>query len=129
MIPEKYLRTGKRVVAQVIDIGLVGLTAISFHMMFPIPAPLFRWTFFWLLIFYSIMFDYYQHGTIGKHIMKIKIISTYKQRPFFLSCFYRNLLKAIFTIFVFDLVLILLLPPRQGFHNILARTEIVDIES
>ena len=121
-----YSTSWKRIVAQAIDFGVLGLFAISLHMIFRIPAPMFKWTLFWIYMMYSILFDYHQHGTIGKQIMKIKILKTYEHRGYLLTIFYRNFIKAIMTILLFEAVLLLLIPYRQGFHNHIAKCVIVD---
>ena len=75
---------------------------------------------------YSVWFDYKQHGTPGKHIMKIKIEYLDDQRSYLLTILYRNLLKGLFGILLFDLVLFLIIPYRQGLHNQIAKCSIVD---
>jgi len=120
-----YSTSWRRIVAQAIDFGFLGLFAISLHMIFRIPAPMFKWTLLWIYMMYSILFDYYQHGTIGKQIMKIKILKTYDHRGYLLTIFYRNFIKAIMTILLFEAVLLLLIPYRQGFHNHIAKCVIV----
>lgn len=72
---------------------------------------------------YSILFDYYQHGTPGKHIMKIKILYTYDKRSYLLTIFYRDFLKVIFFAEVFWM---LLNPYRQGLHNNIAKCMIIE---
>jgi uncharacterized RDD family membrane protein YckC len=125
----QYSPSWKRILAQAIDFGLLGLFFISMDMIFLIPVPMIKWTLFLIYMTYGVLFDYHQHGTIGKQIMKIKILKTYDHRTYLLTILYRNFIKAIMTILVFEAVLLLLIPYRQGFHNHIAKCAIVDYQS
>ena len=124
----RYSPAWKRLVAVIFDFFLVGLTTAVFHMLSPVPiaAPLSKWVLFGTFMTYSVLFDYYQHGTPGKHIMKIKILYTYEKRSYLLTTLYRNFLKGLFAILVFDFILILIIPYRQGFHNQIAKCLIIE---
>jgi uncharacterized RDD family membrane protein YckC len=124
LVTEKNSLLWKRLIAFLFDFFLVGLTTLVIYMLSPkpIPALLSKWVLFAVFMTYSILFDYYQHGTPGKHIMKIKILYTYDKRSYLLTIFYRDFLKAIFFFEVFWL----LTPYRQGLHNKIAKCLIVE---
>ena len=115
----------KRLIASLFDFFLVGLMTLVIHMLSPapIPAPLSKWVLFGVFLTYSILFDYYQHGTPGKHIMKIKISYTYDKRSYLLTTFYRDFLK---MIFFFEIFWMLTTPYRQGLHNRIAKCQIIE---
>ena len=119
----------RRVIAQLIDSGLIGLTTIPVSIFSPIPIATFDiylWEIFFIFMTYSVWFDYKQYGTIGKHIMKIKIHYSYDLRPYLLTVVYRNLLKGLVGILFFEVFWILLDPHRQGIHNMVSKCRIVD---
>jgi uncharacterized RDD family membrane protein YckC len=124
----KYSPVWKRLVALAFDLTLVGLLTIAIHFISPTPiaATLSKWVLFIVFMTYSIFFDYYQLGTPGKHLMKIKILYTYDQRSYLLTTFYRNILKGLFAILIFDIFWVLIVPYRQGLHNLIAKCIIVD---
>src|SRR5882757_4043066 len=106
----------KRFIAQIIDLMIIGLTTIPVTVLLRFPVATFQlylWEIFFIFMVYSVWFDYKQHGTPGKHIMKIKIEYLDDQRSYLLTILYRNLLKGLFGILLFDLVLFLIIPYRQ----------------
>jgi uncharacterized RDD family membrane protein YckC len=122
---EKNGLLGKRILAFAFDLLLVGLMSVVIPMLSPQPIPtqLMRWVFIIVFLTYSILFDYYQHGTPGKHLMRIRISYTYEKRSYLLTTFYRDFLK----LFCFLEALWLFgAPCRQGFHNGVARCIIVE---
>lgn len=125
LITEKTPLLWKRLVASLFDFLLVGLITLVVHMLSPkpIPAPLSKWVLFGVYMTYAVLFDYYQHGTPGKHIMKIKIVYSYPKRSYLLTTFYRDFLKVIFFMEVFWM---LLMPYRQGLHNRIAKCMIIE---
>jgi uncharacterized RDD family membrane protein YckC len=125
LITEKNSLIWKRLIAFLFDFFLVGLMTLVIHILSPsaIPAPLSKWVLFGVMITYSILFDYYQHGTPGKHIMKIKILYTYDKRSYLLTIFYRDFLK---VIFLFEVFWMLTTPYKQGLHNRIAKCVIVE---
>jgi uncharacterized RDD family membrane protein YckC len=125
----RYSTTWKRLVAQIIDSMIIGLTTIPVTVLLHFPVSTFQlylWEVFFIFMAYSVWFDYKQHGTPGKHIMKIKIEYSHDQRFYLLTILYRNFLKGLFGILLFDLFLILIIPYRQGLHNQIAKCSIVD---
>jgi len=119
----------KRFIAQIIDLIIIGLTTIPVTVLLRFPVAtvqLYLWEIFFIFMAYSVWFDFKQHGTPGKHIMKIKIAYSYDQRSYLLTTLYRNLLKGLFGILMFDFFLILIIPYRQGLHNQIAKCSIVD---
>lgn len=125
LITEKNSLLWKRFAASLFDFFLVGLMTLVIYMLSPkpIPFPFSKWILFGVFMTYSILFDYYQHGTPGKHIMKIKILYTYDKRSYLLTIFYRDFLKVIFFAEVFWM---LLNPYRQGLHNNIAKCMIIE---
>jgi uncharacterized RDD family membrane protein YckC len=124
LITENNALVWKRLVASLFDFLMVCLIVIVIHMLLttPIPAPLSKWIYLGVFLIYSILFDYYQHGTPGKHVMKIKIAYTDERRSYLVAICYRDFLKALFFYEVFWL---LLSPYRQGLHNRIAKCKIV----
>jgi len=72
---------------------------------------------------YTILFEYFQHATPGKHFMKLKILYTYDKRSYLLTVMYRGFLKAVFFM---KFSWMLLAPSRQGLHNHVAKCSIVE---
>lgn len=104
---------------------LVGLMTLVIHMLSPKPIPeqLSKWVFIFVFLIYAILFDYYQRGTPGKHLVKIKILYAYDKRSYGLTIVYRNVLK----LFCFlEVMWLLWAPSRQGFHNTIAKCQIVE---
>ncbi|MGC4021707.1 MAG: RDD family protein [Cyclobacteriaceae bacterium] len=115
----------KRSIAFLFDFFLIWLTTFAIGMLLVglIPGIPAKWIFYGLFITYSILFDYYQHGTPGKHIMKIKIVYGYKKRSYLLTIFYRNFLRIIFFL---EAAVLLFVPHKQGLHNKIAKCMIVE---
>lgn len=124
LVTENNVLIWKRLVATLFDFLMVCLIVIVIHMLSPIPiaAPLSKWIYFGVFLMYSILFDYYQYGTPGKHVMKIKIAFTDQTRSYLVAICYRDFLKVLFFYEVFWL---LLSPYRQGLHNRIAKCKVV----
>jgi len=116
----------KRVVAQIIDLALVWVFAFALLMIFQYPYFMQKWTVFFVYMTYSILFDYFQQATVGKHILKLKILSTAGGKSSLLNMFYRNFAKLIVMSLLVDSLLMLLVPYRQGFHNRITRHRVVN---
>jgi uncharacterized RDD family membrane protein YckC len=125
LITEKNSLLWKRVTASFFDVTLVGLLVLVIHMVSPkpVPVPLTKWIVLGVFMTYSILFDYYQYGTPGKHMMKIKILYTYDKRSYLLTTFYRNVLKVTSLL---GMYWVLGAPYRQGLHNRIAKCMIVE---
>ena|SRR5579871_1500846 len=122
---EKKPLIWKRLVASLIDYILVTAMTMIISMLSPMPIQDAAATWIWLGVFmiYSIFFDYYQYGTPGKHIMKIKLLYSQDNRSYLLTIFYRNFLKVIFFSWFSWM---LFAPDKQGVHNKVARCSIVE---
>ena len=125
----QYAKAWKRLVAQIIDGAFVFIFSIALFMIFRFPPSLFKWTLFWVFFTYSIFSDAYRQGTPGKHIMQIRVVKNSDIRSNLQTAFYRNLIKAILGIFLFDFFWIMIVPGRQGFHNQLAKSIVVENSS
>jgi uncharacterized RDD family membrane protein YckC len=126
LITETNSLLWKRLVAFVLDFLLVAVGTLAVVILLPqsINGPaVIRWVFLGTFVAYSILFDYYRHGTPGKQIMRIKILYAYDKRSYLLTTFYRAFLK---TIFFSTSFWMLGAPYRQGFHNRVARCRIVE---
>jgi uncharacterized RDD family membrane protein YckC len=125
LITEKNSLLWKRITASFFDVIFVGLLVLVIHMLSPkpVPVPMTKWIMLAVFMTYSILFDYYLHGTPGKHMMKIKILYTHDKRSYLLTTFYRNVLKVVsFSGFYWMLGA----PYRQGLHNRIAKCMIVE---
>lgn len=107
-----------RVIAQLIDLGLAWLITIAIVLISTLVVPtedLFQWIYLSVFLVYSVLFDAYRQGTVGKLILGLKVERTTQLRPVLVTALYRNLLKAVCLLLVVDVLLLLM--GKQGFHN------------
>jgi uncharacterized RDD family membrane protein YckC len=118
----------KRLVACWIDNVTIGITAILVSNILGM-ANIVE-DFFAVMLFYSYgtIIEYYRQVTLGKAIMKLKVIGTDGQRPTMLNSFYRNFGKIISVIpFFYGYFRILAPHQHQTIHDELGRCFVIDI--
>jgi len=84
------------------------------------------YTFIIWIFLCSIMESSKIQGTLGKKIIKIKVINLYGDRISIKTSIVRNLLKFISSIFFFGFVLIAFTKKNQGLHDRLTETFVVN---
>jgi len=84
------------------------------------------YTFIIWIFLCSIMESSKIQGTLGKKIIKIKVINLYGDRISIKTSIVRNLLKFISSIFFFGFILIAFTKKNQGLHDTLTETFVVN---
>ena len=95
-------------------------------MIFRITLPtwkIFLWFYLLMFLLYSVPFDAYRQGTVGKHLMKLRVICTSEVRPILMTSFYRNLAKAVSILILVDIYLLFM--GKQGFHNRMVDCQVI----
>lgn len=85
--------------------------------------------FFAFILFYcyGTIIEHYKQVTLGKIIMKLKVIGTDGQRPTMLNSFYRNFGKIVSVLpFFYGFLRILAPHQRQTIHDELGRCLVID---
>jgi hypothetical protein len=107
------------------SIGIVILLTILFKPF----GLLFSWMLLWTYLVYSILMDAYREGTVGKLYMGLKVVNTQEGTSKLITSFYRNVMKLIIAMFLYDTLLLILRKGYSGFHNKIARTMVVESSS
>jgi len=110
-----------------IDTILISTISLLIQMTFKLPDIIEYWAYFGLLYTYNILMDSYHQQTIGKMILKIKVIKTDGAKPDLLSSFYRNFGKIVSALPLFYGYLRILAPhQRQTIHDELGKCLVVE---
>lgn len=82
-----------------------------------------------LQVAYQLIFVWIYGATLGKMLMKIKCLNSFGQKPNFLEAFVRSVFRMIGQqIFYIGFIIAFFNPLRQGLHDILAKTVVVESE-
>ncbi|MCI6988845.1 MAG: RDD family protein [Campylobacter sp.] len=82
-----------------------------------------------LQVVYHLVFVWIYGATLGKMAMKIKCLNSFGQKPNFLEAFVRSVFRMIGQqIFYIGFVIAFFNPLRQGLHDKLAKTVVVESE-
>lgn len=77
-------------------------------------------------VFYFIIMLYYGGATIGKKLMKIKVVSTNGNKLTFLNIIYRETIgKYLSSIFFIGYIMIICDKYKKGLHDILCDTQVI----
>jgi len=116
----------RRLIAQGIDVTLVFLTIIVTVVIVRYSTlAMFLGTVVGIQLTYSTLMDCYYGGTVGKLYLKIKVVTTSK-RPRLLTSFYRNFIKMIIGVLLFESILLFLLVEYVGIHNFMSDCKVID---
>jgi uncharacterized RDD family membrane protein YckC len=108
----------KRLIAMHIDMLLMSIISWLIQMTFKLSDTSEYWIYFGLYYTYGSLMETYYQQTIGKMILKIRVIKTNGEKPEFLSSFYRNFGKVVSTLPLFYGYLRVLAPhQRQTIHD------------
>lgn len=117
----------KRLVACFIDNIIIGIAAFFIASIFGMTESIEGFFAFILFYCYGTVTEYYWQVTLGKAIMKLKVIAANGQRPTLLNSFYRNFRKIISTLpFFYGFLRILAPHRRQTIHDELGRCFVID---
>ena len=117
----------KRLVAMFIDLTLLNLLTWIIQLTFEPSYAVDYWIFFGLYYAYSILMETNFQQTIGKMVLRIKVILTDGTSPKLLDSFYRNVGKLISTLPLFYGFIRILAPhQRQTIHDELAKCLIIE---
>jgi uncharacterized RDD family membrane protein YckC len=110
-----------------IDVTLLNIITWIIQLTFQFSDTVDYWLFFGLYYTYSTLMETSYQQTIGKMILRIKVIKTDGTNPELLSSFYRNLGKLISTLPLFYGFLRILAPhQRQTIHDELAKCWVIE---
>lgn len=122
----KYAPGWKRLIAYMIDVILIQLpVSISWFIVVEVPIPLSL--VFGIFLCYNVVMDYSFQGTLGKMILRIKVIKVNGEKPDLLTSVARNVGKIISWL-PLGWGFIRLLTPTfpQGIHDELAKCFVVE---
>jgi uncharacterized RDD family membrane protein YckC len=115
----------RRLAAQAIDGVVVFLLAIILTVFFRPSGQLFSWILAGTYLAYSIPMDTYRDGTVGKLYMGLTIVRR-EDSSKLLTSFYRNILKLLISVFLFDILFLIVRKGYSGLHNRFAKTAIAE---
>lgn len=111
--PFKKASFWQRLIAFLFDYLLIAIFDKLAGLIFGLSAPMEYWVFFGLFYTYNIFMDSYHQATLGKMILRLKIVKADGQNPDLKSSFYRNFGKIISALPLFYGFLRILVPHRQ----------------
>ncbi|HYG02136.1 MAG TPA: RDD family protein [Chryseosolibacter sp.] len=118
----------KRLIAAVIDNPIIGTTSILISTGFgmtEVVESVFAFTLFYC---YGTSLEHFYQVTLGKLIMKLKVVGIDGQRPSMFNSFYRNFGKIVSMIpFFYGFLRILAPHHRQAIHDELGRCVVIDV--
>ena len=117
----------KRLIAFAIDSILIIIISALLGVIFKLSPPVVYWLDVALFYTYNIFMDTKHQATLGKIILKIKVIKADGTRPDLMNSFYRNFGKFISAIPLFYGFLRILAPHRrQTMHDELAKCLVIE---
>lgn len=123
----RYAASWKRLIAYLIDITLVNIISIIIYYIAGVPLSMFNWLIFYVFMIYSILMDYKFQGTVGKLILKLKVIRVNGERPDLSTSFYRNFGKVVSTLpLLWGFIRILTPSYPQSIHDEISRCLVVE---
>jgi uncharacterized RDD family membrane protein YckC len=118
----------KRLIACFIDNLTIAILVVLTSRIFEIADIIEDLLTFLLFYCYGTIIEHYKQVTLGKLIMKLKVIGVDGQRPTLLNSFYRNFGKIISVVPLFYGFFRILAPhQRQTIHDELGRCLVVDV--
>ena len=118
----------KRLIAFYIDATLVIIFCALLGLILNLSDTLQYWLDVGLFYSYMILMDYYHQATLGKMILKLRVIKVDGSKPDFLSSFYRNFGKIISALpFGYGFLRILAPHQRQTIHDELGKCLVIEL--
>lgn len=127
-----YAGFGVRLAAYLIDLVALALIRAAISLLFSVPFMSTGWGILWFgNLFGFLYFVFLEAGsgqaTIGKQVMKIKVVDAYGQRMTLSKSFIRNLSKILSSlILLIGFLLILFDDKKRGLHDMIAKTFVVE---
>ena len=122
-----YAPSWKRLVSYIIDIIILGFVAKIILLPFEIPDVMMGWINWGMFFTYNILMEFKFGRTLGKMILKIRVIRINGQAPTLKTSVYRNVGKLVSAL-PLGWGFIRMLTPSfpQGIHDELARCYVVE---
>lgn len=123
-----YAPAWRRLIAYLIDIVIVqAILILSYLLIGDIAFFMRSWIIFWTYMIYNILMDYKYQGTLGKMLLKLKVITIKGQTPDLKTSFYRNFGKLISALpLLWGFIRILTPSTPQTIHDELARCYVIE---
>ena len=125
-----YAPAWRRLIAYLIDIIIVqAILVLSYLLIGDIAFIIRSWIVFWTYMIYNIIMDYKYQGTLGKMLLRIKVITIKGQAPDLKTSFYRNFGKLISALpLLWGFIRILTPSTPQTIHDELARCYVIELK-
>lgn len=125
-----YAPAWRRLIAYLIDIIIVqAILVLSYFLIGDIAFIIRSWIVFWTYMIYNIIMDYKYQGTLGKMLLRIKVITIKGQAPDLKTSFYRNFGKLISALpLLWGFIRILTPSTPQTIHDELARCYVIELK-
>lgn len=118
----------KRFIAFFVDNLLITVLIVVVGRIFGFPDIIEDWFAFVSYYLYNIFCDYYNQSTLGKMVMKLRVIEVNGQKPGLKNSIYRNFGKIISAIPLFYGFLRILAPhQRQTIHDEIGKCLVIDM--
>jgi uncharacterized RDD family membrane protein YckC len=125
--PLKIALAWKRIVAYLIDILLLNLVFTLIRVISTWPIELQNWLMLWLFLFYNVASDFFFQRSVGKKMVKIKVVSISGQPPTLFQAFTRNFGKIISTLpLMWGFIRVFTPSYKQTIHDELSRCFVVE---
>lgn len=117
----------KRLVGSFIDSSLIALMSLLLELVFELPSQIGNWLYLIIFYLYNILCDFNNQPTLGKLIMKLKVIRTDGQKPELKNAIYRNLGKIVSALpFFYGFLRILAPHQQQTMHDELGKCLVIE---
>jgi uncharacterized RDD family membrane protein YckC len=117
----------KRMIALYIDVFILTIFSGLIGVVFSLSDTSEHWIYFALFYTYNIFMDNHHQATLGKKIVRIKVVKTDGTKPDLLSAFYRNFGKMVSIIPLGYGYLRILAPhQRQTIHDELGKCLVIE---
>ena len=128
----RYASFGARFVAYIIDIIVLGLIRGAISLLFAVPFSSGAWGVLWFGNLFGLLYFVFleagaRQATIGKQIMRIKVVDENGQRMSLGNSFIRSLSKILSgLILLIGFIIILFDDRRRGLHDMIAKTFVIE---
>lgn len=117
----------RRLVAYLIDFAILSLMVATSSVLIGLNKNFNYYILLCTYMVYASGMDSYYGATLGKMIMKLRILNSNGGKISLLSAFYRNLIKIIFTTTGFEILLFPFTKGFSGIHNRAVKTSVVKV--
>lgn len=123
----KYAPSWKRLVSYLIDFIVTYIVVLIAAVQLALSQAALDWLFYTLFFSYGTFMEYKYQATLGKMLLRMKVIKTNGQQPDLMTSFYRNFGKIVSALPLAWGFIRLLTPAfKQGIHDEIARCYVVD---